>query len=83
MLAAGVLLEAPDPAALGPAGWAAMAYLRPVPGGRLRPVLVAALRRLPPAPASIGTLLTPLVGGVAAALALGEPLGAREALARS
>ena len=29
----------------------------------------------------MATLLTPLVGVVAAALALGEPLGAREALA--
>ena len=34
-----------------------------------------------PATASVATLLTPLVGVVAAALALGEPLGAREALA--
>jgi drug/metabolite transporter (DMT)-like permease len=43
--------------------------------------LAATLRRLPPAVASMATLLTPLVGVVAAALALGEPLGAREALA--
>ena len=41
----------------------------------------AALRRVPPATASMATLLTPLVGVVAAAVALGEPLGAREALA--
>ena len=41
----------------------------------------AALRRVPPATASMATLLTPLVGGVAAAVALGEPLGARETLA--
>jgi drug/metabolite transporter (DMT)-like permease len=41
----------------------------------------AALKRLSPATASVATLLTPLVGVVAAALALGEPLGAREALA--
>jgi drug/metabolite transporter (DMT)-like permease len=41
----------------------------------------AALRRLPPALASIGTLLVPLVGVVTAALTLGEPLKAREPLA--
>jgi drug/metabolite transporter (DMT)-like permease len=41
----------------------------------------AALRRLPPATASVATLLTPVVGVVAAALALGEPLGLAEVLA--
>ena len=41
----------------------------------------AALRRLPPTTASLATLLTPVIGVVAAALTLGEPLGAREALA--
>jgi drug/metabolite transporter (DMT)-like permease len=41
----------------------------------------AALRRVPPATASVATLLTSLVGVVAAAVALGEPLGVRQALA--
>jgi drug/metabolite transporter (DMT)-like permease len=81
LLAAGLLFEAPDPGALSPAGWAAMAYMTAVPMGACYLCWFAALRRLPPAIASMSTLLTPLVGVVAAALALGEPLGAREALA--
>jgi drug/metabolite transporter (DMT)-like permease len=40
----------------------------------------AALRRLPPDTASMGTLLTPMVG-VVAATALGEPFGVREMVA--
>src|SRR4051794_40137586 len=41
----------------------------------------AALRRLPPATASMATLLTPVIGVGAATPILGEPLGARELLA--
>jgi drug/metabolite transporter (DMT)-like permease len=81
MAAAGLLFERPDAGALSPAGWAAMAYMAAVPMGLCYLTWFAALRRLPPATASVATLLTPLVGVVAAALALGEPLGAREALA--
>jgi drug/metabolite transporter (DMT)-like permease len=81
MVATGLLFEAPDPGALTAAGWAALAYMTAVPMGACYLCWFAALRRLPPAAASVGTLLTPLVGVVAAALALGEPLGAREALA--
>ena len=58
-----------------------MAYMTVVPMGVCYLSWFAALKRLPPATASVATLLTPLVGVVAAALALGEPLGAREALA--
>lgn len=81
MVMGGLLVEAPDPAALSPAGWAAMAYMTAVPMAACYLCWFAALRRLPPAMASMATLLVPLVGVVAAALALGEPLGAREALA--
>ena len=81
MAAAGLLFERPDAGALSPAGWAAMAYMAAVPMGLCYLTWFAALRRLPPATASVATLLTPLIGVVAAALALGEPLGAREALA--
>ena len=81
MVAAGLLFEAPDPHALTAAGWAAMIYMTAVPMGVCYLCWFAALRRLPPAVASVATLITPLVGVVAAALALGEPLGAREALA--
>jgi drug/metabolite transporter (DMT)-like permease len=81
MVAAGLLFELPDPGALTAAGWAALAYMAAVPMGVCYLCWFAALRRLPPALASVGTLLVPLVGVVAAALALGEPLGAREGLA--
>ena len=81
MAALGLLFERPDAGALTPVGWAAMAYMAAVPMGVSYLTWFAALRRLPPAMASVATLLTPLVGVIAAALALGEPLGAREALA--
>jgi drug/metabolite transporter (DMT)-like permease len=38
----------------------------------------AALRRLPGETASMVTLLTPVIGVIAAAIALGEPLGVRQ-----
>jgi drug/metabolite transporter (DMT)-like permease len=81
MVVAGLVFERPDPRALTAVGWAAMAYMAVVPMGVCSLSWFAALMRLPPATASVATLLTPLVGVVAAALALGEPLGAREALA--
>ena len=81
MVAAGLLLEAPDPAVLSPTGWAALVYMTAVPMGACYLCWFAALRRLPAATASMGTLLTPLVGVIVAAIALGEPLGVREALA--
>jgi drug/metabolite transporter (DMT)-like permease len=40
-----------------------------------------ALRRLPPAIASTGMLLVPLIGSISAAALLGEPIGLREAMA--
>ena len=76
-----MLFERPDAGALSPAGWTAMAYMAAVPMGLCYLTWFAALRRLPPATASVATLLTPLIGVVAAAFALGAPLGAREALA--
>jgi drug/metabolite transporter (DMT)-like permease len=41
----------------------------------------AALRRLPAEIAAMATLLTPVIGVVAAALALGEPFGMRQVAA--
>lgn len=41
----------------------------------------AALDRLPASTASIGTLMVPVVGVLASAAMLGEPLGVREATA--
>jgi drug/metabolite transporter (DMT)-like permease len=81
MLAFGLLFEHPDFTALTAGGYAAMAYMTIVPMGVCYISWFAALRRLPPATASIATLLTPVIGVIAAALALGEPLGVREFIA--
>jgi drug/metabolite transporter (DMT)-like permease len=81
MVGLGLAFEAPDLGALSPRGWTLMAYMTAVPMGACYLSWFAALRRLPPAQASMATLLTPLVGVVAAALSLGEPLGLREASA--
>ncbi|RJG03070.1 DMT family transporter [Noviherbaspirillum sedimenti] len=78
MLAYGLLVEKPDFSAITPAGMGVMTYMTIVPMGVCYMTWFAALRRLPPATASVATLLTPVVGVCAAALALGEPLGARE-----
>jgi drug/metabolite transporter (DMT)-like permease len=78
MLAAGLLFEGPDPRALSGAGWAGMVYMTAIPMGLCYVCWFAALRRLPSATASIGTLLVPLVGVTTAAHFLGEPFGIRE-----
>jgi len=41
----------------------------------------AALRRLPAETGSVATLLTPIIGVSAAAIALGEPSGVKESFA--
>ena len=81
MLIYGAFFERPHWQALTLFDWSLMAYMTIVPMGVCYLSWFAALRRLPPALASIATLLTPVVGVLAAALALGEPLGWREALA--
>jgi len=63
---------------LSPAGWATLAYMTLVPMGLCYLTWFAALRRLSPTTASMATLLTPVIGVVAAAVVLGEPLGTRE-----
>ena len=55
-----------------------MLYMTAVPMGLCYMTWFAALRRLPPTTASLATLLTPVIGVVAAAFVLGEPLGPRE-----
>ncbi len=75
MLAWGLAFE-PLPRASSAAGWLAMAYMTIVPMGVCYLTWFAALRRLPPQTASMATLITPVVGVLAAALTLGEPLGA-------
>lgn len=81
MVAFGLLFENPKMDALTSVGWAVMIYMTVVPMGICYMAWFAALRRLPPATASVATLLTPVVGVVAAAFILGEPFGIKEMLA--
>ncbi|MEO7031674.1 MAG: DMT family transporter [Herbaspirillum sp.] len=81
MLVYGVLFEHPQLDALTPLGWGLMIYVTLVPMGICYLSWFAALRRLPASTAAIATLLTPVVGVIAAAIALGEPLGIKELLA--
>lgn len=81
MLAWGIVVERPRLHASSAGSWLAMAYMTVVPMGVCYLSWFAALRRLPPQTASMATLLTPVVGVFAAAIALGEPLGAAQWLA--
>jgi drug/metabolite transporter (DMT)-like permease len=81
MVAFGLFFEHPDYSALTSTGWTVMIYMTIVPMGVCYITWFAALRRLPPAMASVATLLTPVVGVTAAAVILGEPLGTKELLA--
>lgn len=78
MVLIGVVWEQPRLGEVDRAGWLLMAYMTAVPMGLCYLSWFAALRRLPPASASVATLLTPVIGVLAAAATLGEPLGARE-----
>jgi drug/metabolite transporter (DMT)-like permease len=79
----GLLFEHPDLHALSTGGAAVMVYMTLVPMGLCYLSWFAALRRLPPALASVATLLTPLIGVLSAALSLGEPLGIKQLAAMS
>ncbi|BAN27460.1 putative uncharacterized protein (plasmid) [Caballeronia insecticola] len=81
MVVLGLVIEHPVFSALAPDGWAVLVYMSLVPMGVCYLAWFATLRRLPAELASIGMLLVPIMGIAAAALALGEPLGRREALA--
>jgi probable blue pigment (indigoidine) exporter len=74
----GLLVEQPQLAALSSVGWASMIYMTLIQFCLCYVCWFAALERLPAATASIGTLLVPVVGVLAAAAMLHEPLGARE-----
>jgi len=77
----GLLVEHPQLAALSGIGWASMIYMTLVQFCLCYVCWFAALERLPAATASIGTLLVPVVGVLAAAAMLHEPLGLREVAA--
>jgi drug/metabolite transporter (DMT)-like permease len=81
MLLYGVAFEQPELQRVSSTGWLLMAYMTLVPMGLCYLTWFAALRRLPSATASIATLLTPVIGVVAAAQVLGESLGPREGAA--
>ena len=78
MVLIGVIWEHPQLAHVDHTGWLLMAYMTAVPMGLCYLSWFAALRLLPPATASVATLLTPVIGVFAAAVVLGEPLGVRE-----
>jgi probable blue pigment (indigoidine) exporter len=71
---AGVLIEQPQLTALSQLGWASMLYMTLIQFCLCYVCWFAALERLPAATASIGTLLVPVVGVLAAAAMLREPL---------
>jgi len=77
----GLVVEHPQLAALSAIGWASMIYITLIQFCLCYVCWFAALGRLPAATASIGTLLVPVVGVLAAAVMLHEPLGLREVAA--
>ncbi|MDQ8729478.1 DMT family transporter [Bradyrhizobium sp. LHD-71] len=81
MVLFGLAFEQPDVAALSRTGLTVLIYMTLVPMGLCYLTWFAALQRLPASTAAMGTLIVPLIGVVAAALLLGEPLGTREILA--
>lgn len=81
MIVLGLVFEHPDIAALTAPGWIALVYMTLGPMAVCYLTWFAALRRLPTATAAIGTLTVPVMGVIAAAIMLGEPLGMREIVA--
>jgi probable blue pigment (indigoidine) exporter len=74
----GLIVEQPHIVALSSVGWASMIYMTLIQFCVCYVCWFAALERLPAATASIGTLLVPVVGVLAAGAMLHEPLGLRE-----
>jgi drug/metabolite transporter (DMT)-like permease len=72
---AGLLFEHPRIEALSTLGWALMAYMTLVGFCVAYVSWFAALKRLPASVAAIGTMAVPVIGVVASAIALHEPLG--------
>jgi len=72
---AGLLFEHPRLEALSTVGWALMAYMTVIGYCVAYFCWFAALERLPASVATIGTMSVPVIGVVASALVLHEPLG--------
>lgn len=79
LLAGAALFDRPGLGALSWQGWALIAYGGVFALGFCYLSWFAALRRLPASLATLGTLVTPMVGVASAAWFLGEPFGWREA----
>lgn len=71
----GYAFSQPSFSAFTPTGWACMAYMTFVGLCIAYVCWFAALERLPASVAAIGTMLVPVIGVVASAVALREPLG--------
>lgn len=71
----GLMLEEPHFTALSSLGWTLFAYSIVIQFCVAYACWFAALQRLPASVAAIGTLLVPVIGVLASAAALGEPLG--------
>jgi drug/metabolite transporter (DMT)-like permease len=71
----GFVFERPDIAALTVIGWSALAYNAFFQQSLGFVCWLAALQRLPASVAAIGTLIVPVIGVLASAYVLGEPLG--------
>jgi drug/metabolite transporter (DMT)-like permease len=78
---AGLVFEHPHFAALSATGWGLMVYMTVVVFCICYASWFAALSRLPASVAAIGTLLVPVIGVIASALLLGEPLGPGQVIA--
>src|SRR3954454_13295460 len=72
----GLLIETTDIAALSGLGWMLIVYSTVMQFCVAYVSWFAALARLPASVAAIGTMAVPVIGVVASAIALGEPLGA-------
>lgn len=71
----GLLIERADFGAITTLGWWLLGYTTVVQFCIAYVAWFAALARLPASMAAIGTMLVPVIGAVAGAVALGEPLG--------
>jgi drug/metabolite transporter (DMT)-like permease len=81
MIVMGLTFEAWTTAALSAKGCLIWLYMTAVPTGLCYLTWFSALRRLPPATASMATLLTPVIGVLSASLLLSEPFTGQEAVA--
>ena len=80
LLLGGYLFEDAHFDALPMIGWVALAYTALVSMGLCYLLWFAAVRRLRPSSAAVGTLLTPVIGVAASSLTLGDPLTIGEVL---